>query len=248
MSIAKYFLARSLYDNLVQWSGSSVVLDNEQYVIPSDEYRAQNVHIRSDTEIELSGQKKRGQDIDVVVMEAADFEWAIQEGEQFDPIYHTILADERLSELIELPKGDYIFYFAPISEEGSSSQAEISLKERSQANWDRLTGKSDRVLSWTVWIGLVLIFAPIGYMWSLYMFTFTLQISSQQLLALPLFLLLYLPVHIPLILGVYLDARKTRQVSDFPKNLYKYMIVFILPIINIIGLIAYVKRRRSVRL
>jgi len=246
VSIPKYFVSRFLYDSLSKLGGSSgAILNNEQYVIPPDEYRAQEIEITSWTELELRGQVKRGQDLDVMVMETADFEWAVQEGESFDPIHHAVLSDDSTSELVDLEKGDYIFYFAPVSETGSSTKAEINLEQ-----YDPGGLRNEHSLDPTVWSVLVGIFSIPGYIFSLYTFSNLYgAIGTQPLVSVLGLLLGYVLVHTPLIGGVYLDARKTRQVSDFPTDLRKHMIGFLIPIINAAVVIHYfVFRRGNVRI
>lgn len=247
MSIAKYFLARSLYDSIAQWGNSdSTILDNEQYVISPGEFYAQHIEVDSDCQVEIDIQVQRGQNVEVAVTDKGDFEWSLKENEQINATHRTVVGDTKQSMVVNLEKGNHTIRMAPVSSDGKSSQVKISayITEReSNFSWT-----ADNKLDLTVWIVAVIGLAPFGFMWSLTTFFGLLDTLASQPLTAVVVLPMYLFIHFPLLLGVYLDARQTRKVSDFPKNLRIYMIVFLIPIFNIFALGNYVIKRMRTRI
>lgn len=229
------------------------VLDNEQYVVSSEEYAAQEIEIESDCWIEIKARVKRGQDVGVTILEKADFEWARKEKEPLDKTNRTVVSSTQQRIVENFKKGTYIIYMAPIDSDGKSSQIELSAGVADKVGGGGLfsgslfTSGSDK-LDPTVPLGMIVAFAPFGYILSLSNFSgFVGTLGSQPIGASIGSLLIYLIFVFPLLFGVYLDARKTRAVSDFPENLKQYMIVLLIPVINIIGLYMYVRQRNKVR-
>jgi len=250
VSIAKYFLARSLYDSLAQWNtGSSNILENEQYVISPGEFQAQHIEIETSGEAKISARVKRGQDVQLAVTDKGDFEWAMKEGEELNPAHKTVVGKRQEDLTVDLHKGKHTIYMEPAASEGKSSQIELTVGPTSGWGSGGLLSSDDNKLDKTGWLVLVLVLSPFGYLSSLgAFFTFLSALGSLSISASIGGLIVYLMYITPLLFGVYFDARKTRRVSDFPKNLRKYMVIFLLPVVNILGLILYVRRRGKVQL
>jgi len=247
VSIAKYFLARTLYDSIVQWGNSdSTILDSEQYVISPGEFYAQHIEVDSDCQVEIGVQVQRGQNAEVAVTDKGDFEWSLKENEQLNATNRTVVGDTKQSMVVDLQKGHHTIHMAPVSSDGKSSQVQVSAyitESESNFSWT-----ADNKLGLTAWIVAVIGLAPIGWILSSNMFFMSIEFLVTQPITAVAVLPMYLFIHLPLLLGVYLDARQTRKVSDFPKDLRKYMIVFLIPIFNIFALGHYVIKRTRTRI
>jgi len=250
VSIAKYFIARSLYDSLTQRdNGDSTILENEQYVMSPDEYQAQHIEIESSGEAKITAQVKRGQDVNLAVTDKGDFEWAMKEEEELNPEYRTVVDKQQQDLIVDLHKGKHTIYMEPVTTEGQSSQLELTVGPTSVWDGGGLLSSDEDKLDKTGWFALVLLLSPVGYMISLSNFSaFLSELGSLSIFASIGSLFVYLLYISPLLFGIYMDARKTRKVSDFPENLRKYMILFLLPYVNILGLFLYARRRGKVRL
>jgi len=219
--------------NLIGLDNKLELLEESEFVIPRDEFHGQTFYLGNDAELEISGRVKQGQNMYVAVIEKGGFEWAMQEGEDFDPVYQFVMDDTLESVIFDIEVGDYILYFRPVSESGSSSRVEIDANVYKSKLRTGFNAHSKHTLNWTVWIIFILISAPFGFMFSIFALDMGYTAYSFSIL--------------PLVILLYLDARATRKVSDFPHALWKYMILLIIPFLNIIGLVIYTKKRAKAR-
>ena len=209
------------------------LIDESELVVPSHEFHSQTFHIDGDMELEISGRVKQGQDMYVAVIEKGGFEWAMQEGEDFNPVYQFDISDTSESVVFDIEAGDYILYFQPVSESGPSSRIDIDATVYRSKLYAGFDGRSKHSLNPTLWMTLIILSAPFGFLFSITALSMSYTAYSLSV--------------IPLLILLYLDARATRKVSEFPHALWKYMVLFTIPVLNIAGIVLYIKRRSEAR-
>jgi len=246
VKITDYIIARSLYDRL-NYQSDPILLNNEQFVISADEYRADHIIIDAACQLEISGQVKRGQDIELTLMRKGDFEWAMQENEPFDAVFTTTIDHEHESVVIELEQGDYMIHMTPVSSEESSSLVEISARV-----YTSILGKSrlknKKSLNNTIGLVLLLLLSFPIYVGSLSSFLgFVNSLGNAHILVSLSLLIFSSAIVSPLSFFLYFDARKTKKVSNFPRDVKIYMIALLIPVFSVLVLVIYLTQRSKVR-
>jgi|GEM_PF-1474443 hypothetical protein len=90
------------------------LFDKEEYVIPSGEFFAQQFSLEKDADLKISGKWIGGQATNLSVMTEGDWEWMLQNGNDYDVI-KTISIDtsEIQKEKLRLSSGEYIVHLEP---------------------------------------------------------------------------------------------------------------------------------------